>query len=83
MRSISLDAALAIMTVEGTELMRALDDGAALSLGELEARTGIRPLALARSVRTLSSAGVLRRGTDGLIFRPDRATPGARASNDR
>jgi predicted transcriptional regulator len=68
-----IEMQLALNTVEGVEIMRALDCGP-LALSEMGRRTGIDVMRLARVIRTLSSFGVLVRRLNGEYARTDLAT---------
>ena len=65
-----LELQLALNTVEGVELMRALDEGP-LTLSGMGRRTGIDVLRLARVTRALMSYGVLTRRPNGEYARTD------------
>ncbi|WP_146076596.1 hypothetical protein [Rathayibacter sp. AY1A7] len=65
-----LELQLALNTVEGVELMRALDCGP-LTLSDLGRHTGVDVLPLARVTRTLMSYGVLVRRQNGEYARTD------------
>ncbi|MDO4039342.1 hypothetical protein [Clavibacter michiganensis] len=65
-----IELQLALNSVEGVEIMRALDRGP-LALSDMACRTGIEPLRLARTIRTLSTYGVLVRRPGGEYARAD------------
>ncbi|MBF4625834.1 hypothetical protein [Clavibacter sp. VKM Ac-2872] len=65
-----IDLQLALNTVEGVETMRALDCGP-LALSDLERRTGVDVMRLARVIRTLTAYGVLMRRPSGEYARTD------------
>lgn len=74
---------LVVKTVEGAELMRALDDGSSLTYVELGARTGLPELALARGVKRLTAANLLHRSADGRVSRVDRVKVSSSSSSAR
>jgi predicted transcriptional regulator len=65
-----IEVQLALNTVEGVEIMRALDFGP-LSLSDMSCRTGVDVLRLARAIRTLTTFGVLVRRSNGEYARTD------------
>lgn len=65
-----LELQLALNSVEGVEVLRALDDGP-LTLDALRHRTGVDVLALARVTRTLLSYSLLARRQNGSYARTD------------
>ncbi len=65
-----IELQLALTTVEGVEIMRALDCGP-LALSDMECRTGVDVMHLARVIRTLTTYGVLVRRPNGEYARAD------------
>ncbi|WP_434181498.1 hypothetical protein RI685_16310 (plasmid) [Clavibacter michiganensis] len=65
-----IELQLALNTVEGVEIMRALDFGP-LALSDIERRTGVDVMRLARVIRTLTTYGVLSRRPSGEYARTD------------
>ncbi|PPF54627.1 hypothetical protein C5C13_13440 [Clavibacter michiganensis] len=65
-----IELQLALNTVEGVEVMRALDCGP-LSLGDMGARTGIDLFRLSGTIRTLTAFGILVRRQNGEYARTD------------
>lgn len=65
-----IELQLALNTVEGVEIMRALDCGP-LALSDMERRTGVDVMRLARVIRTLTAYGVLVRRLNGEYARTD------------
>lgn len=61
---------LALNSVEGVEVLRALDGGP-LTISDMGLRTGVDVLRLARVTRSLMSYGVLARRADGRYARFD------------
>jgi len=65
-----IELQLALNSVEGVEIMRALDCGP-LSLSDMERRTGVEVMRLARVIRTLTAYGVLSRRPSAEYARTD------------
>lgn len=65
-----IELQLALNTVEGAEVMRALDCGP-LALSDMRCQTGVDEMRLARIIRTLTAYGVLVRRPSGEYARAD------------